>query len=151
MLSGLAVPSAAHSVVGKTWYSQRGVTRLLCWTGQEPGKVHFVKTCCGFGLKPVVNCWDKQSWFVWQGDFVVMTEKGPAHRALPYAEPHFSSGRTVGASSLSHPAAWHRWILSRICLDNSQLWREGANKLAPLALVLVETHKNATQSCCVAL
>ena len=28
------------SVGRKTWDLQRGVTRLLCWTGQDPGTVH---------------------------------------------------------------------------------------------------------------
>ena len=80
------------------------------------------------------------------GDLIVMPDKGPTKRALPHAEPSFSSGRTVGASSLSHPAAWHRSIPSRVCLDNwtsestasGMFWKTG-----PIGF-----GRNTIQSCC---
>ena len=112
--------------------------------------VHRINRINVCGLKPVVNCWDKLVVCVYGesrwGDLIVMPDKGPTKRALPHAEPSFSSGRTVGASSLSHPAAWHRSIPSRVCLDNwtsestasGMFWKTG-----PIGF-----GRNTIQSCC---
>ena len=111
------------------------------WRYTDVHRINRINVCC---LKPVVNCWDKLLVCVY-GKEISLSDKGPTKRALPHAEPSFS-GRTVGASSLSHPAAWHRSIPSRVCLDNwtsestasGMFWKTG-----PIGF-----GRNTIQSCC---